>query len=821
MSLPRKYDPRAVEAQMRTRWEELGVYGFASGGQGEVVAIDTPPATVSGALHLGHVYSYSQADFMARFWRMKGFRVFYPMGYDDNGLPTERLVERDLGMNPRAMDQTAFSEACLDVARNYRQEYEAVWRRLGLSVDWQHTYSTIGREAVRLSQHSFIDLWHKDLVYRSKAPAIWCPECRTAVAQAELNELERDSQYVVLDFPLDNGAGVQIATTRPELLSACVAIFVHPQDERFRAVVGQRATVPGAGHTVPILEDVAADPTKGTGAVMCCTFGDSADVEWWRGHDLPTVEILDRDGRLTEEAGDLGGLPVAQARHRAIERLTQQGLILRKEPTTQTVRVHERCDTAVEYLVAHQWFVKVLEHKQELLEIGERINWHPHHARTLYTQWIENLRWDWCISRQRHFGVRFPLWHCDACGEIRVADQRRLPLNPAEEAPEGTCGCGSTSYRPETDVMDTWATSSLTPQIAGRWLEDEALHKEVFPMTVRPQSHEIIRTWTFYTVVKSWYHFGEIPWTDIAISGWGLAPEGSGKISKSRGGGPATPDEMMDRYSADAVRYWAACTGFGRDSVINEEKIQAGHRLAVKLWNVARFAQTFMGESGPPPAATPPLSVADRWILSREQRVIQAATEALDGYEYSQTKAEVEAFFWRDLADNYLEMAKRRLYDGESPEHEGALFALHHVLATTLKLLAPFVPHVTDAVYQEGFAQQEGMGSIHQAPWPTVDGSLVDDGSERIGSELVAVATAVRRYKTESGLRLGAELGCVYLATEDARLRESLEPAEADIASITRATTLEIQTSLPAEALAIKSDGAVAVAVTTLNEDSE
>jgi len=798
---------------MRSLWEELGVYGFSSGGQGEVVAIDTPPATVSGALHLGHVYSYSHADFMARFWRMRGHRVFYPMGYDDNGLPTERLVERELGMDPRTMDPGAFSEACLELAGRYRKEYELVWRRLGLSVDWQHSYCTIGREARRLSQHSFIDLWKKGLVYGSKAPAIWCPECRTAVAQAELDEIERDSQYAVLDFGLDSGPALQIATTRPELLPACVAIFVHPQDERFRALVGRRATVPGAGHAVPILEDEAADPTKGTGAVMCCTFGDATDVEWWREHELPTIEILDREGKLTPEAGDLGGLPAAEARGRAIRRLSEQGLVRGVEPTRQTVRVHERCDTPVEYLVAHQWFIRILDRKQELLEIGDRINWHPRHAKGLFTQWIEGLKWDWCISRQRHFGVPFPLWHCQGCGEMQLAEESSLPVDPKREMPVAACGCGSASFRAETDVMDTWATSSLTPQIAGKWLSDNELLGDVFPMTVRPQSHEIIRTWTFYTVVKSWYHFGEIPWTDIAISGWGLAPEGSGKISKSRGGGPATPEEMMDEYSADAVRYWAACTGFGRDSVINEEKIQAGHRLTVKLWNAARFAQTFLMGTSPPAARSCALSVADRWILSRLQRTIQAATEAFERYEYSVAKMETEAFFWRDLADNYLEMAKRRLYDEESPEHDGALWALYHGLEALLKLLAPFIPHITDALYQEGFGPPQGAVSIHRAPWPEVDGSLIDGEAETIGAELVAVATAVRRYKTEQSIRLGAELPLVYLATDDAQLRESLRQAEADIASITRAEALVIGPSLPPEVAAIKADGAVGVAV--------
>jgi valyl-tRNA synthetase len=480
---------------------------------------------------------------------MNGYNVFYPMGYDDNGLPTERLVERRLGITASEVGREAFVEKCLEVSEEEEKNYESLWQRLGLSIDWRYTYRTIDELSQRTSQLSFLDLYRKGLVYHREAPSIWCPECRTAIAQAELDDLERESTFVTLAFHLANGNGetLPIATTRPELLPACVAVFVHPGDERFRALVGQRVAVPLFGQQVPVLEDPGADPEKGTGAVMCCTFGDTADVEWWYTHNLPLEVVIGRDGRLTEDAGDFAGLPVSEARRQITQALEEGDFLLGQQPVVQSVRVHERCDTPVEYIVTQQWFVRLLDFKEELLEAGDQVVWRPAHMKARYRAWVENLHWDWCISRQRYFGVPFPVWYCDVCGEVAVADEEQLPVNPLDQEPERPCGCGSASFTPERDVMDTWATSSLTPQIVGRWLVDEELYQQVFPMSLRPQAHEIIRTWAFYTIAKSHFHFGALPWKETAISGWGLAPEGVGKISKSRGGGPVPPMEMIER----------------------------------------------------------------------------------------------------------------------------------------------------------------------------------------------------------------------------------------------------------------------------------
>ncbi len=824
MSLPNRYDPGTAEPALQAFWQEQGVYHFSLTSDAPVYSVDTPPPTVSGHLHLGHVYSYSHPDFFVRFWRMNGYNVFYPMGYDDNGLPTERLVEKSRGIRATEVGRRAFIQACLEISEEAEKDYQALWQRLGLSIDWHYTYRTIDDLSRRTSQLSFLDLYRKGLAYRREAPAIWCPECRTAIAQAELNDLERESEFLMLAFKLENGETLPIATTRPELLPACVAIFIHPENARLRHLIGQQAREPLFGQPVPILADPAADPEKGTGAVMCCTFGDVTDVEWWYTHRLPLKTIIGRDGRLTEGAGEYAGLTIEEARRQIAARLEAQGLILGREKIRQSVRVHERCDTPVEYIVSQQWFVKVLDYKEPLLEMGEQIIWHPPQMKTRYREWVENLRWDWCISRQRYFGVPFPVWYCTACGEVVLADDDQLPVDPTDQQPAHPCTCGSTSFRPEEDVMDTWATSSMTPQIVGQWLANPDLYRRVFPFSLRAQAHEIIRTWAFDTLVKSYHHFGALPWREVAISGWGLMPPNPGKgeddgtagkpskISKSRGGGPMAPKEMLERYSADALRYWAASTSLGKDATINEEKIQNGTRLVTKLWNVARFSQPFL-EGYRLPATLPQLSTADRWLLSRLQWLVQRVTELFQGYDYAAAKSELEGFFWRDLADNYLEMAKSRLYNAESVGHDGARYTLYRALLTLLKLFAPFLPYITETIYQGLFAAAEGTISIHRSRWPLADEALLDEQAETAGEALVEIATAVRRYKSEKNLALNTALSRLQLATADESLAAALRAATEDLASITRAAQIEVCQQVEGGLEEVKTEGAIALAL--------
>jgi len=785
--LSKRYDPRTVEPRLQAFWQASGTYRFSPEDQRPVYAIDTPPATVSGNLHLGHAYSYSQPDFMARFWRMKGYNVFYPMGYDDNGLPTERYVERLLGITADEVGQEAFVAKCLQVSTEAAKEYKALWQRLALSVDWRYTYRTIQARAVRISQLSFLDLYRKGLAYRRQAPAIWCPECGTAIAQAELDDLERESVFYTLDFCLPGGGSLPIATTRPELLPACVAVFVHPDDARFRPFAGQQVTVPLFGQRVPLL--------------------------------------VAPDGRLTEAAGDFATLPANEARRQIVEALRERGALLNQQPISQSVRVHERCDTPAEYVVTPQWFIRVLEFKEELLQAGEQLIWHPPHMKARYRQWVENLGWDWCISRQRPFGVHFPVWYCQDCGQVVLAGESRLPVDPTRQVPTRPCSCGSTHLAPETGVMDTWATSSLTPQIAGYWppgggqppgeegLADQGLYGRVFPMSLRPQAHDIIRTWAFYTIVQSLHHFGALPWKELAISGWGIAGEGMGKISKSRGGGPVSPRGMIERYSADAIRYWAASTSLGKDAVISEEKIQVGAKLVTKLWNVARFSERFLDGGKPGDPAPHCLSPADRWILSRTQRLVRQATRFWANYDYAAAKSETEQFFWRELADNYLEMCKLRLYDETHAMREGARYALYHTLLAVAKLFAPFVPYVTEAIYQGLFAEAEGNPSIHGTFWPVSDPRWEDEASEAAGEALVAIATAVRRYKSAHNLPLSAALERLQLVAGDPALVEALRKATADLMSVTRSERVDVSPHLDPDLEAVQADGPVAVAL--------
>jgi valyl-tRNA synthetase len=810
MPLPKRYDPAASELELERVWSESGVYQFDPTTVRPIFTIDTPPPTVSGTLHLGHVYSYSHADFVARFWRMSGHEVYYPIGYDDNGLPTERLVEKTLGVRARSLDRQAFVEKCLEIGEQAEREYEALWRRLGLSVDWRHTYRTIDADSQRAAQYSFLDLHRKGLVYRKKAPTIWCPECQTAIAQAELNDLELPAEFITLSFRSGSDT-LSVATTRPELLPACVAVFTHPTDARWNGFVGRSATVPHFGQEVPIIADESVDPEKGTGLVMCCTFGDTTDIEWWYRYDLPLIEAIGPDGRMTEVAGEFAGLSAREARSSITASLDKDGAVTARRAITHTVRVHERDDVPVEYIVTGQWFVRVLDYRAELLEAGEQIRWFPAHMQARYRDWVEGLNWDWAISRQRFFGVPFPLWYCDACGEVVIADEDQLPVFPGDAAPPRECGCGNSSLRPETDVFDTWFTSSLSPQIIGRWLTEPEFFERTFPMTMRPQAHEIIRTWAFYTIVKSFHHLGRVPWRDVAISGWGLAGEGMQKISKSRGGGPMSPMDMIGRYSADAVRYWAASTGLGKDSVISEEKIQTGAKLINKIWNVASFSQRFL-EGYTPSGDASGHTAADRWILSRTHRLVQRCTELFQQYDYAAAKAEVETYFWRDLADNYLEMAKHRLYEPSSTQHEAARQTLHEVLITTLKLFAPFFPYVTEAVYRGLFATPE-VPSIHRASWPVVRPECIDDSAEALGQQVLEIATAVRRYKSDRQMPLGTEIAVLELAATDASLMEGLRTSVLDLKSVARARDIRVVERLDPELESLGESLVVGIAI--------
>lgn len=798
--LPNHYHFRETEPKLARLWDEIGIYAFDANGSGPIFTIDTPPPTVSGELHLGHCYSYTQADVIARFRRMCGDRVFYPMGFDDNGLPTERFVEKTIGRKATEMGRAAFISACLELTKQTEDRFEALWRRLGLSVDWRARYSTISPEARRASQWSFIQLHHAGRVYAQQAPALWCPECQTAIAQAEVNDATLPTLFTTLAFRLLDGGILPIATTRPELLPACVAIFVHPDDSRYTRLIGQSASIdcgafPGEKpRAVPILADKLADPTKGSGAVMCCTFGDSTDVRWWRTHELPLLAIIGRDGKMTRLAGAYAGLTIKEARQRILDTLAANGSILDQQIIEHDVGTHERCGTPVEYLHTRQWFIRILDQKERLLEAGRKIRWHPDHMLIRYEHWVEHLQWDWCISRQRYFGVPFPAWTCKACGQTILATFEQLPVDPQTARPAGPCSCGANDFEPEPDVMDTWATSSCTPLIIARWLDDPTWFAQHFPNSMRPQAHDIIRTWAFYSIVKSLYHTDDIPWRDLMISGFGLSA-GRHKLSKSKDHHESGPMEIIEQESADALRYWATAGRIGADSPYNAETVAAGRRLVTKLWNASRFAESRLEQFKYDAVMPETLLATDRWLLSRLAHCIDTATTELRQYEYAAARAAVERFFWSDLCDNYLELAKARLYGASGPEQYSAQWSLYHALFGVLQLLAPFLPYITEEIYQGLFRRSHSAASIHVTAWPAAPAEWIDERAEALGEMMLEVLRQVRRYKAEQGLSVGAPLETLHISAPT-EYHDKFSRLLIDLRSATRAKQIVLEAGM-------------------------
>lgn len=796
--LSNRYHFSEIEPALAQFWDEHETYAFRADGAGPTFTIDTPPPTVSGDLHVGSCFSYTQTDVIARFHRMRGERVLYPMGFDDNGLPTERYVEKTIQRKAIEMEIPEFIEQCHTLIRQTEARFEALWRRLGLSVDWQYRYSTLSSQAQRTSQWSFIQLYKQGRAYAQLAPMLWCPECRTAIAQAEVEDSTQPTLFSTLAFHLADGSVVPIATTRPELLPACVAIFVHPEDKRFSALLGQTACIDAAGFSsqdiieVPILADDRVDPARGSGAVMCCTFGDSTDVYWWRTHQLPLKAAIERDGRMSERAGPLQGLVIPAARRRILDMLAAKGLILQQETIEHIVGAHERCGTPVEYLHMRQWFIRILDQKEKFLEAGRQIRWHPGYMRTRYEHWVENLQWDWCISRQRFLGVPFPAWTCRACGTLTLATLDELPIDPRTTMPTRPCTCGATDFEPEPDVMDTWATSSCTPLIIARWPDDGRWFAQHFPADLRPQAHDIIRTWAFYTIVKALYHTGQIPWRTIIISGHGLSAERS-KVSKSKSHSEAGPFEIIEHYSADALRYWTTGTRTGSDAPFNSDTLAMGRKLITKLWNAGRFAEQHLQDMRREDLTHAPeqLLPTDRWLLSRLAHTVNYATAELEQGEHATARAEVERFFWSDFCDNYLELIKARLYGSKNEARRAAQWMLYQALLTLLKLFAPYLPFVTEEIYQQLFKQWEEASSIHIADWPVPDMHWIDAEAEEIGNALLELLRQVRRYKAGQGLSVGAEIAHLTISTSPERAI-ALHAALIDLKSATRAKEIHI-----------------------------
>ncbi|MFH0859755.1 MAG: valine--tRNA ligase [Candidatus Altiarchaeota archaeon] len=778
--IPKKYDPHESEPRLQRFWEDEDVYSFDPDAEGEVYSVDTPPPTVSGKMHLGHAFSYAQQDFLVRYKRMRGYNVFYPFGTDDNGIPTERLIEKEKRVKAHGMPRQEFVKLCLKtLEEELRPKYIADWKRIGMSCDFDVRYTTIDEHCQRISQRSFIQLYNMGREYRKDAPAMWCPECQTGISQVECQDRELDSSFNDIVFKAD-GKELIIATTRPELLPACVAVFYHPDDKRFQKYEGKKAKVPLFDFEVPIMSDERADPEKGTGIVMCCTFGDQTDMEWQKAHNLPIKSALTPDGRLTEIAGKYRGLTVKEARKNIIEDLKKSKLLVKQEPIRHSVNVHERCGTEVEFIHSKQWFIKYLDLKDEMLAWGEQLDWYPKHMKARYDHWVNGLQWDWLISRQRYFGVPFPVWYCKKCDEIILAREEDLPVDPTKDSPpvKKCPKCNSIEFIPESDVLDTWATSSLTPQLAVELFKDHPIYKRLYPMSLRPQAHDIITFWLFNTVVKSRMHNGVNPWRDVAISGHAQDPNGK-KMSKSKGN-VIEPQEMIDKYSADSLRFWAAGSKLGEDLPFKEKDLLTGDKFITKLWNASRFVFMHLEDYE---KGEVELTIADRWLLTKLSKIVGECTAYFDRYEYMHTKALTEKFFWQTYCDYYLEIVKQRLYKPElrgDDSRRAAQHVLYQSLLTILKLMAPVMPHITEDVYQTFYKKFEKDRSIHVSAWPSPEQFTSDEKAENVGDLLMEVVGLIRKHKSDNSIPLGNELESVTIrASADAI--EKLRLVEDDI----------------------------------------
>lgn len=767
MPSPGTEDFIELEKKWVDRWEEMDLYHFDLESDAPVYSIDTPPPTISGRMHIGHACSYTQMDIMARYKRMRGYNVFYPWGWDDNGIATELFVKNETGVSPKEVGREKFIELCLQESKKLEEDLERKWKRIGTSADFNFFYRTIDERSRKTSQKSFIELYKMDREYRKEAPTLWCPHCETAISQVETEDDEREGKFNNIHFKLEDEEKLTISTTRPELLPACVAIFVHPEDERSDKLVGKTAEVPLFGQKVPIFEDEDVDMETGTGIVMCCTFGDQTDIDWWYAHDLPLRIAIDETGHMTEVADKYSDMDVETAREKIIEDLKEAGQIGEQWNIEHSVNVHERCGKPIEFLVTNQWFIEYLDLKDKYLEIGEEINWNPQHMKVRYDNWIKSLRWDWCISRQRFHGIPFPVWYCKECGEVKLAEEEQLPVNPLVDEPIGPCEeCGSNQFEPEKDVLDTWATSSLTPYISTRWIDDKEIFDKVFPFSLRPQSHDIITFWAFNTIVKSLFHSEEKPWDDIMIHGYWWLP--GGKAFSSSKGIIIDPEEVAEEFGADPIRYLSGTTKPGEDGIYEKKWLKRGQRVRNKYWNIQKFIQKSIDREI---ESKPKLDTIDRWILSKFSEIVENTTENLDNYRYDQALQEIENFLWHEVADHYLEMVKYRIY--KDVGNKSAQYTLYSIGLGLTKLLAPFMSFVTEEVYHRIYKDYEGDESVHISSWP--EPITYDKKSIEIGEKIKKIIAEVRNWKSDNGIPLNEDIGEMRIVSDDEKIKDNQE----------------------------------------------
>jgi len=827
------------EREIAKWWEDENVYyhGDELAGSEHRFVVDTPPPTVSGSLHLGHVFSFTHTDLMVRYRRMRGDAVVYRMGWDDNGLPTDRRVqnvfnvrcdatlpydpglklERGASGEPRRISRRNYLSLCDELVVDDEQKFKELWLRLALSLDWSDTYATIDERCRRIAQWSFLDLVDSGQAYNREAVTMWDADFQTAVAQAEVEDREHSGAMHEICFDVESGGSFIIGTTRPELLPACIAVMAHPGDARYKELIGKTALTPLFSAPVPILAHEAANPEKGTGIMMVCTFGDGDDVERWREWDVPVREIVGRDGRMRAIAwgeepyashdaaaaqrhyDELTGLRVEGARKKIVEQLREGGnLVGEPTPLKRPVRFYEKGDRPLEYVTSRQWFIRLLEHREAFIARGREMRWHPDHFRKRYENWVNGLNQDWCVSRQRPYGVPIPVWYrVDENGEtdhgkLLLPGRDRLPVDPTSEVPDGfeePQRDKPGGFSGDADVFDTWGTSSLTPLIVSGWPDDLERHGRLFPSTLRPHAHEIIRTWTFYSVVRAHLAFDSIPFTDVAISGFMVDPDRK-KMSKSKGN-VVLPTDLLDEFGPDAARYFAGSASLGVDAANDPNVFREGKRLVNKIRNAARFALSFEGE------ATLPEQPMDIGLLSRLAGLVEEVTQAWERWDHAGALRMTESWFWSEFSDNYIELVKNRAYDGDG----SAIATLRLAVDVVLRLFAPFLPYVCEEVWLSEHSallpsvagQTDGgkMRSIHRASWPSKDEIQVGPLDGAAFGIAVSVLGEVRKAKAQAKASVGAPLAKLEIAATREFLSQ-LRPVLSDVIAASRAAEYDL-----------------------------
>jgi valyl-tRNA synthetase len=795
--LPKKYNFSEVERKWQQKWEEMCIYNFDWNDAKRVpFTIDTPPPYPSGDFHMGNILNWTYFDILARYKRMRGYNVLFPQGWDCHGLSIEIQVEKEYKVRKRDVSPDQFRKWCEQLIERYIVIMKDAILKLGCSIDWTTEYRTMNPDYWRRTQLSFILLHKKGFMYQGTHPVNWCPRCETAIADAEVDYEKRKGTLHYIRFPLEgNQEYLLIATSRPEFIPACVAVEVSPEDERFKKYVGKKIVVPIANRAVTIIGDEAVDPEFGTGVVQICTYGDKEDVKTVLKHKLPVIRLLTDNGRINDNGGKYAGLTINQARKAIVKDLEAAGLLEKSELLAQEVGVCDRCKSHVEILEVKQWFMKTRALTDKVLETANEVVWYPDYMKTRLIDWAKSLDWDWVISRQRVFATPIPVWYCKKCGELILAEEDWVPIDPKLDNPHiDMCPkCGSREFIPERDVFDTWMDSSITCAVHAGW-PDRKDWKRFFPADVHPSGIDIIRTWAYYLMVRHLALFNETPYKSCLINGMVLGSDGR-KMSKSLKNYVAAPD-VLSKYGSDATRQWAAGGGAtGSDIPFRWPDVEYGRRFLVKLWNVSRFANKLLEGYTPSETGEFMLQSLDKWILSKAEKLTHKVTEAMEKCQFNIAVEEVRNFAWHTLCDCYVEAVKDRLYRPEmhgEPKKEAAQHALYEVLYRVLQLMSPITPHLTEEIYQAMYADYKGYSSLQLSSWPRFAEAVADDEAEERGNLIIAVIGDIRREKAEKRLPLNTQIKKLTVYAEDEKTAEIIKEGSIDIIGTCKVTNLEV-----------------------------